>query len=99
MPRAVLVSPVGAIKPKLPTLTGLALKGVNVSEELETPLKEKQAAKYIGVNHTTIRLWRYEGKGPSFFKAGDKLIRYRKSDLDRWIAERLTEPSAIQSAK
>lgn len=65
-----------------------------MSEELESPLKEKQAARYIGVNDTTLRMWRYSGTGPRYFKPGDKLIRYRKVDLDQWINERLTEPTA-----
>jgi predicted DNA-binding transcriptional regulator AlpA len=43
-----------------------------------------------------LRLWRAEGAGPRFFRAGEKLIRYRRSDLDKWIEHRLSAPFAAQ---
>jgi predicted DNA-binding transcriptional regulator AlpA len=46
------------------------------------------AAKYVGVSEASLRLWRSRGEGPRYFKAGEKLIRYLKADLDRWIEER-----------
>lgn len=53
-----------------------------------------QAAKYVGISEAALRLWRSEGKGPRHFKAGEKLVRYRRADLDQWIEERLSTPSA-----
>jgi excisionase family DNA binding protein len=52
-------------------------------------LTSKQAARYLGVSEATLRLWRSEGKGPAFFRAGEKLVRYRRADLDTWIEARL----------
>lgn len=52
-------------------------------------LTPKQAAKYLGISEGALRLWRSEGKGPRHFKAGEKLWRYRRADLDSWIEERL----------
>jgi excisionase family DNA binding protein len=52
-------------------------------------LTTKGAAKYMGVSEAVMRLWRAEGKGPRYFKAGEKLIRYRRADLDSWIEARL----------
>jgi predicted DNA-binding transcriptional regulator AlpA len=49
----------------------------------------RQAAKYIGISEASLRLWRSEGRGPRYFKAGVKLIRYRRIDLDHWIQSRL----------
>jgi excisionase family DNA binding protein len=49
-----------------------------------------QAAKYVGVSESVLRLWRSEGEGPRFFRAGEKLVRYRRSDLDSWIESRLS---------
>jgi len=40
-----------------------------------------------------LRLWRSQGKGPRYFRAG-KLVRYRKADLDAWIEARLSEPES-----
>lgn len=56
-------------------------------------LTPKKAANYVGVSEAVLRLWRSEGKGPRFFRAGEKLIRYRRTDLDSWIEARLSEPT------
>ena len=57
-------------------------------------LPQALAAKYLGINENTLRCWRREGFGPVYFRAGAKVIRYRKVDLDKWINERLTEPAS-----
>jgi len=59
---------------------------VNIEEHAFPP---KKAARYLGISNDTLRLWRSQRKGPPFFKAGEKLIRYRKADLDAWIEEHL----------
>ena len=51
---------------------------------------ERDAARYLGVSGAVMRLWRSEGKGPRHFKAGQKLVRYRRVDLDSWIEARLS---------
>jgi predicted DNA-binding transcriptional regulator AlpA len=60
-------------------------------ENALTPLK---AAKYLGVSESVLRLWRSESEGPRYFKAGEKLVRYRRVDLDMWIQQRLSTPAA-----
>lgn len=63
----------------------------------QSTLTPIQAAKYLGISEGALRLWRSEGKGPRHFKAGEKLVRYRRTDLDAWIEERLsaqTHPSS-----
>lgn len=57
--------------------------------DLQNTFTPIQAAKYLGISEGALRLWRAEGKGPRFFRAGDKLIRYRRADLDAWIEARL----------
>jgi predicted DNA-binding transcriptional regulator AlpA len=52
----------------------------------------REAGKYLGVSGAVLRLWRSENKGPRYFRAGEKLVRYRKADLDVWIEARLSEP-------
>jgi predicted DNA-binding transcriptional regulator AlpA len=61
-------------------------------------LSQAQASRYLGVNEGTLRGWRREGFGPKYYRAGTKLVRYRRVDLDQWINDRLTEPTA-QAAK
>ena len=55
-----------------------------------------QAAKYVGISEAALRLWRSEGRGPRHFKAGEKLVRYRRIDLDAWIEARLSAPAAAE---
>ncbi len=62
--------------------------------EQEHALTSKQAARYIGISESALRLWRTDGVGPRYFKAGEKLIRYRRADLDAWIERRLIGPAA-----
>lgn len=62
--------------------------------EEQSALTPRQASRYIGVSEAALRLWRPDGKGPRYFKAGVKLIRYRKADLDAWIEARLSAPAA-----
>lgn len=59
----------------------------------ENALNERRASRYLGVSEGVLRLWRSQGKGPRHFKAGEKLIRYRRVDLDAWIEARLSAPS------
>ena len=67
--------------------------------EVQNMLTPKQAGKYLGLSEAVLRLWRAEGKGPRHFKAGDKLIRYRRADLDSWIEARLSAPADSESVR
>ena len=64
--------------------------------EQESTLTPLKAAKYMGISEASLRLWRSEGKVPRYFRAGDKLIRYRRADLDEWIEARLSAPAAVE---
>ena len=54
---------------------------------------ERDAGRYLGgerhpVSERTLQRWRLEGIGPKFLKLG-RLVRYRQSDLDRWVDAQL----------
>ena len=49
------------------------------------------AARYLGVSAPTLRFWRANGEGPTYFHAGPRLVRYRKVDLDAWVESRLSK--------
>lgn len=54
---------------------------------LDTPA----AAVYLGgerrpFSENTLRIWRVEGRGPAYLRIMGR-IRYRRSDLDKFIAE------------
>ena len=51
-------------------------------------LKPERAAEYLDTTVGTLANWRMQGVGPAYLKAG-KFVRYPKSELDRWVAERM----------
>ncbi len=68
-----------------------------VEQQARTALSERESARYIGISAAVLRLWRSQEKGPRYFRAGEKLVRYRKSDLDLWIEQRLSAPAAVET--
>jgi len=64
--------------------------------EMQNTLNEREAGKYLGVSAAVMRLWRSDCKGPRYFRAGEKLVRYRRLDLDSWIEARLSAPAALE---
>lgn len=52
-------------------------------------MTERQAADYLQVTTRTTQAWRYRGGGPKFVRISSRCVRYRKTDLDAWIAERI----------
>lgn len=55
-----------------------------MSEESRRPVTETDAARYLAVSPSTLRRWRWVGKGPRYFRIGN-VIRYRTSDLDQFV--------------
>jgi excisionase family DNA binding protein len=53
---------------------------------------ELEAAEYLAVSLSCMRKWRSRQFGPKYCRFG-KLIRYRRSDLDKWAEERRTGTS------
>jgi len=64
--------------------------------EQQNVFSERDAARYLGVSPSVLRLWRSEGTGPVYFRAGLKLIRYRRVDLDSWIESRLSSSREVR---
>ncbi|MCB6177531.1 helix-turn-helix domain-containing protein [Rhodobacter sp. Har01] len=46
------------------------------------------AAKYLDTAEQTLADWRCKGVGPAFKKIGQRMVRYRKEDLDAYMMER-----------
>jgi predicted DNA-binding transcriptional regulator AlpA len=63
--------------------------------EQDNVLTEVKAARYLGISAAVLRLWRSQEKGPRYFRAGEKLVRYRRADLDLWIEARLSAPQVV----
>lgn len=50
-------------------------------------VNERQAAQLLRVGESTLRGWRTAGAGPQHIRLSPKAIRYRLSDLRRWVDE------------
>ena len=49
-------------------------------------LTTADVAEITKVPVTTLKDWRHDRLGPRSFKLG-RLVRYRRSDVDQWLAE------------
>lgn len=54
---------------------------------LEQLLTTEQAAVYLGTTRRTLEAWRYVGAGPVFVKLRGRMVRYRPSDLEAFVAK------------
>jgi len=59
-------------------------------DQLDQLLTAQDLAGYLEVPVATIYAWRHRRQGPPGFKVG-RHLRYRFSDVERWIAQRLDE--------
>ncbi|UWM77432.1 DNA-binding protein [Rhizobium sp. WSM4643] len=70
---------------------------MTAENELFPPNK---AGEYLGgVPYDTLRWWRYKRVGPRFVRIGTRKVAYRKSDLDAFIAQGLTETQEAANAR
>jgi predicted DNA-binding transcriptional regulator AlpA len=51
-------------------------------------LDARQAAAVLHAQVQTLAKWRCQGGGPHFIRLSRRMIRYRRSDLDAFIAAR-----------
>lgn len=59
----------------------------------------RDAAVYIGVKINTLAVWRMTNRyGLRYLKLG-KAIRYRKDDLDEWLASKAVDKGVIQEGR
>ena len=61
------------------------MDGVDLEDRLLWP---DQVAEMLGVPTGTLANWRYQARGPAFVTVG-RHVRYRRSDVAEWIAERV----------
>jgi excisionase family DNA binding protein len=58
----------------------------------EAYMTAREAAAYLRTSPSTLAKRRLQGNGPAFVRIG-RAIRYRKADLDCWMASSRTAPS------
>jgi hypothetical protein len=56
-------------------------------------LTESEAAAHLSVLPGRLKWLRIAGDGPPHIRVSDRVIRYRLSDLDRWIESRASSLS------
>lgn len=51
-------------------------------------VNEREAASILCYSVRALQNWRHRGGGPDFIKVSARSVRYRRSDLEKWIAAR-----------
>ena len=64
------------------TLQAKLSTAVNPDELLMTP---EEVSAYTGVSVQALAMLRYRGKGPKCLSPSQRVIRYRKHDVDTWV--------------
>jgi excisionase family DNA binding protein len=67
-----------------------------VSSENRSLLTPKQVAELLGLPEGTLAQWRSQRRGPLYIKLGGRLVRYRASDVEEWVARQTVETRVDQ---
>jgi excisionase family DNA binding protein len=60
-----------------------------------TLLTTAEAADYLGITTGTLEQWRSAGRhNVPFIRLGSRTVRYRVSDLEKWLESRLVGAGA-----
>jgi len=51
-------------------------------------LDPREVAERLGVHPYSVKRWRRKGQGPKFEKLGERTVRYKLSEVERFRAER-----------
>lgn len=80
----------GARHAASPRPAGRAAPGTRAaSGDPDQLFDEMQAGRLLRVSRRTLQGWRLKGGGPPFVRLGPRCIRYRRADLEEFIAQRL----------
>lgn len=59
--------------------------------DIQTLFDTEQAAAYLGCAISTLEWYRFDGRGPAYYKTGRR-VRYKLSDLDAYMEAGRVEP-------
>jgi excisionase family DNA binding protein len=62
-------------------------------------LTPQQAADYLAVSPRTLEAWRINGGGPTYHRLTPRAVRYRREELDSWLAARAFRHTSEEPAK
>lgn len=57
-------------------------------------LTTREAAAFLDVSVQTLWLWRRDKTGPKYVRLGASQVKYRRQDLEDYIAQRTVAPEA-----
>lgn len=52
----------------------------------DEPMDTLAVARAIGAAPDTVRQWRHRGEGPPWYRAGRRIVRYRRTEVAAWLA-------------
>ena len=59
-------------------------KEITIKLRSRNMLSEGQVAELFEIPRSTLRCWRWQGKGPKYYKAG-RTVKYRAEDIDAYL--------------
>ncbi len=74
-----------AAKPMKRARRAVAPPAASTKSERPVVLNPREAAQYLGVSVSTLKLWRAQKIGPKWTKRGARLIAYRPADLEQFL--------------
>lgn len=69
-------------------------EATNLSMNSNELVAQEDAARLLAVSPRTLEAWRVSGGGPPFVRLSRRAIRYRRVDLEAWIAERVVSSTS-----
>ena len=57
-----------------------------VMEPTEPLVDQNVAAEHLSVSPRTLEHWRRVNQGPPYVKLGTRIVRYRISEIQNWLA-------------
>jgi predicted DNA-binding transcriptional regulator AlpA len=54
-------------------------------------LTEKDLSAWLGISLPSLQRMRARGTGPFFVRLSERRVAYRKSDVEAWLAARITD--------
>lgn len=70
-----------------------------MSERQKELLTPDEVADQMGLSVETLAQWRSQRRGIPFVKISRNCVRYRRSDLDGWLSERIVRTDQSPSER
>ena len=92
------IDPVELLRESFPGTTVVALVSGPDDHENgaadDTLMTTEQRARMLGVDPTRARRWRISTpvQGPPFIRMSDRVVKYRRGDVERWLNSRRVDP-------